>query len=77
MNADKINSISETIIGAIFEVSNKLGPSFLEKVYERALLHELTLRGLQSKTQVNYSVIYKGKQVGDYYADLVVEKQSS
>jgi len=34
------------IIGAVFEVSNTLGSGFLEKVYERALLRELKLRGL-------------------------------
>jgi GxxExxY protein len=50
-----------------------LGPDFLEKVYERALLRELGLRGLQSTSQVSFSVAYKGQSVGDYFADILVE----
>src|ERR1035438_6302801 len=45
MNADERrcpDSLTEQVLGAIFEVSNTLGPGFLEKVYERALLRELT-----------------------------------
>ena len=42
-------------------------------MYERAMLRELTLRGLAAKTQVSFSVMYKGQRVGDYLADLVVE----
>ena len=44
----------------------------MEKVYERALLEELKLRNLPTATQAPYSVIYKGKHVGVYTADLVV-----
>ena len=61
------------VVGAAYEVSNTLGAGFLEKVYERAMLRELTLRGLAAKTQVSFSVMYKGQRVGDYLADLVVE----
>jgi GxxExxY protein len=50
-----------------------LGPDFLEKVYERALLRELGLRGLQSTSQVSFSVAYKGQSVGGYFADILVE----
>ena len=48
---------------------------FLEKVYERALFRELVLRGLRSRAQVSFPVMYKGMTVGDYLADLVVEEQ--
>jgi hypothetical protein len=43
MNTDEhgLNSLSEKVLGAVFEVSNTLGAGFLEKVYERALLIEL------------------------------------
>ena len=40
-----IESLTERVLGAVFEVSNILGAGFLEKVYERALLTELRLRG--------------------------------
>ena len=76
MNTDKnglFASLTEEILGAVFEVSNTLGAGFLEKVYERALLCELRLRGIQAVSQVTFSVIYKGQSVGDYCADIVAE----
>jgi GxxExxY protein len=63
----------EAVVGAAYEVSNVLGAGFLEKVYERALLRELTLRGLMTKSQVMFPVVYKGQCLGEYVADLVVE----
>jgi GxxExxY protein len=71
MNADLV----ERVIGAIYEVSNVLGAGFLEKVYEKALLKELALRGLRAKTQVHFAVSYKGQSVGEYVADLLVEDE--
>ena len=70
--SEKSEGIVEAVAGAAYEVGNTLGAGFLEKVYERALARELTLRGLQVKTQVRFPVRYKGLNVGDYYADLVV-----
>ena len=57
----------------MFEVSNTLGAGFLEKVYRRALLRELTLRGIRAATEASFAVTYKGHSVGDYFADLLVE----
>src|SRR5690242_17058892 len=65
--------LTEIVIGCAFEVANVLGAGFLEKVYERALLRELALRGVSAKAQVSFPVTYKGQSVGDYVADLVVE----
>jgi GxxExxY protein len=75
MNANEPNadSMMSTIVGAAYEVSNVLGSGFLEKVYERALVRELLIRGLNVTSQACFPVIYKGTQVGDYTADLVVE----
>jgi len=61
------------IRAAVFEVSRVLGGGFLEKVYERALLKELSLRGLEARNQVPLAVRYKGETVGEYMADIVVE----
>jgi GxxExxY protein len=63
------------VIGAAYEVSNQLGAGFLEKVYERAMTRELALRGLDVKSQVSYSVVYKERTVGEYLADLVVDNR--
>jgi GxxExxY protein len=56
-----------------YEVSNILGAGFLEKMYERALIEELSLRGLRVKAKAPFPVAYKGKHIGTYAADLVVE----
>ena len=70
-----INEITYLINGAIFEVNRELGAGFLEKVYENALLIELIGRGLRAENQVPIKVRYKGAEVGDYFADIVVENQ--
>lgn len=70
-----LNSITEKIIGASFEVSNNLGSGFLEKVYENALSKELTMMGLSAEQQKSISVEYKGTVVGEYYADLLVNSE--
>ena len=75
MNTDEHGSeLTEAVIGAAMEVANVLGAGFLEKVYERALLQELKIRGFNARAQVNLPVRYKGIYVGDYAADLVVER---
>ncbi|MCX5811361.1 MAG: GxxExxY protein [Proteobacteria bacterium] len=68
-----INEITYIINGAVFEVNRVLGPGFLEKVYENALLVELEQRGLAAESQVPIKVSYKGEPVGEYMADLFVE----
>jgi GxxExxY protein len=65
---------SYVIRGCVFEVYRQLGCGYLEKVYERALLRELSLHGLQAETQVPFDVRYKGMVVGEYFADMVVER---
>jgi GxxExxY protein len=71
----KLNDITYAINGAVFEVNDILGPGFLEKEYENALLIELKNRGLRAKNQVPIKVTYKGEGVGDYTADLLVEDE--
>lgn len=75
MDADerRYKEITGQIIGAAMAVSNELGVGFLEKVYERALQAELTLRGVKALTQRPLVVRYKGAVVGDYVADMLVE----
>ncbi len=68
-----LEALVESVVGAAYEVSNVLGAGFLEKIYERALMEELGLRGLRVEAQVPFAVAYKGKHVGTYAADLVVE----
>ena len=67
---EKINDITYTINGAVYEVNKVLGAGFLEKVYENALLVELRGRGLKAETQVPIKVSYKDEVVGEYFAEI-------
>ena len=66
--------LSDKIIGLAIEVHTVLGSGFLEKVYENALLMELKSSGIKVEQQKPISVFYKGIVVGEYFADILVEK---
>ena len=68
-----VNKLIYEAIGASFEVYNALGPGLLESVYEKALIHELKLRGLNVSSQVPVEIVYKGETVGaDLRLDIIV-----
>lgn len=55
-----INKLTYEIVGAAIEVHKILGAGLLESNYEKALLHELALRNLKTKSQQSVTVNYKG-----------------
>jgi GxxExxY protein len=62
------------IIGAAIEVHRHLGPGLLESAYEECLCHELHLRRLEFKRQIELPVIYKGLSLDcGYRIDLIVK----
>ena len=63
---------TDNIISAFYEVYNSLGYGFLERVYQNALYQELNRRGFRCETQKQIKVFYKGKEVGEYFADILV-----
>jgi len=65
--------ITSKIIQAFYKVYNTLGYGFLEKVYENAMRIELGKSGIRVEQQKNIKVYYDSEQVGDYYADLLIE----
>jgi GxxExxY protein len=67
--------LKQKILEGAFAVHNNLGCGFLEKVYSNALLFELRNLGLQCEHEVPFKVKYKDVVVGDYCADLVVERR--
>lgn len=60
------------IIGAAIEMHRFFGPGLLESVYEKALTHELELRGVRVVCQQSVPVTYKGKMLEDFRLDLLV-----
>lgn len=78
MTSDKqqldLNTITEKVIGCAYTVSNTLGHGFLEKVYENALVHELTKNNLHVQQQHPFEVRYDGTVVGQFVADLLINE---
>jgi GxxExxY protein len=65
--------LTHRIRGCVYEVFRVLGAGFLEQVYHEALMHELQLQGLRAESKRNLTVTYKGMEVGQYVADIVVD----
>ncbi|PIS19619.1 MAG: GxxExxY protein [Zetaproteobacteria bacterium CG_4_10_14_0_2_um_filter_55_20] len=65
--------LSFQVMSAVYEVHKVLGPGFLEKVYENALVKEFDIRDIPAETQKEISVSYKGVNVGSYYADMLID----
>ena len=68
----KHSDLTDKIIRAYYNVYNKLGYGFLEKVYENAMMMELPKFGLECRNQFPIKVYYDEKPIGDYYADILV-----
>jgi GxxExxY protein len=65
-----------SIIGAAIEVHRQLGPGLLESAYEQCLCHELHLRGMPFRCQVDLPVSYKSLNLDcGYKIDLVVDEE--
>ena len=69
----KHTELTKLIIKAFYNVYNKLGYGFLEKVYENSMMIELTKFGLNATRQYPIKVFYDEKNVGEYFADIIVE----
>ena len=71
----KHEEITKAVIGCAFEVINELGAGFLESVYEHALIIALEQKGLSAQAQHPIKVMFRGKCVGDFLADFLVEEK--
>ena len=69
----KHTDITSKIIKAYYNVYNKLGFGFLEKVYENSMLIELKKFALECERQYPLKVHYDENEVGEYFADIIVE----
>ena len=64
--------LTGSILKLFYEVYNELGHGFLEKVYQNALYSELKNNGFEVESQKQIKVYYKNVEVGEYFADLIV-----
>lgn len=70
----KYQDTTEQIIEAFYTVYNTLGYGFLEKVYEEALVCEMAYVGLVVQQQEPLEIFYRGKKIGAYFADVLVNE---
>lgn len=63
------------VIGLAMKVHTALGAGFLESVYHKAMVHELTKAGLQFESEKPLAVVYDGILVGDFIADFLIESE--
>lgn len=68
------SELTSVILNCCFEVMSEVGSGFLEKVYKNAMFIALKEKGLDVEVERSYEVIFRGKVIGRYNADLVVNK---
>lgn len=76
MNDLERSELSHKIIGCAMEVHKTLGPGLLESAYNRALMCELSLQGLNAVSEFEIPIYYKGNKLNTTYrADIIVEDE--
>lgn len=67
--------LTDKIIGVFYSVYNELGNGFLESVYKNAMLLALAEAGLNAEAERATPVMFRGQNVGNFFADILVEKR--
>lgn len=70
-----VETSTELIIKCFYKVYNTLGFGFLEKVYEKAFMIELTKHGINCVRQAPINVYYEAEPVGEYFADILINNE--
>ncbi len=71
----KHKELTEQIIKIYYKVYNTLGYGFLEKLYESAMIIEFKMEGIPAVSQFPIKVHYNNELIGQYYADILVDKK--
>lgn len=71
----KHEDVTHQIIGCAYQVYKALGFGFLESVYRKAMIIELTKNNLEAEQEKPLTVYYDNQVVGDFYVDLLVERE--
>ncbi len=67
--------ITEKIIGCCFKVHSALGPGVIEKIYAKALHHQLKNEGLSFVAEKEFNVFFDEQFVGKFRCDLFIENK--
>ncbi|MEW6686857.1 MAG: GxxExxY protein [Candidatus Edwardsbacteria bacterium] len=71
----EFEELSNKIIKSAIEVHKKLGPGFLESIYQIALPIQLKKDGMNVETQKEVKICYDGQEIGTHRLDLLVESE--
>ena len=75
IDRDRLNKLSNKIIGIGIKVHKELGPGFLESIYEKAMAYEFNKEGLEFKQQAIIKVNYEKLQLGSQRVDFIVNNE--
>lgn len=68
----EVDTLAHALIGAAIAVHRELGPGFVESIYERALVVELSRRQIPFAQQPVQQIFYRDVLVGEHRLDLVI-----
>lgn len=74
-NSNEINRLTEKIIGLAIKIHKKLGPGFAEKIYEKALVHELKYADITFSNQIGIEIQYDSIKLGRQRIDFIIENE--
>jgi len=76
IKSEKLNNITETIIGVAINIHRELGPGLLESAYEVCMVYDLAHAGLKVEQQKPLPIVYRGVRLEcAYRLDLVIEDE--
>jgi len=75
INRDKLDKITERIIGIAINIHNMLGPGFVEKIYEKAMAYEFKKNKIRFAEEAEIRVKYKTIELGYQRVDFLVEDE--
>lgn len=73
MNKEDLNKLSKIIIGIAIDIHKILGPGFFEKIYAKALIHELNVHKIFYTNERVIKVKYKDLLLGNQRLDFLIE----
>ncbi len=75
MKVGEINNLTEKIIGLAIKVHKALGPGFVEKVYEKALIYEFKKAEIRFSNQPVLKIKYEELSIGNQRVDFMIEDE--
>jgi GxxExxY protein len=73
MKEEEINKLTGGIIGCAIKVHKAIGPGFVEKIYEKALIYEFEKATIDFRNQLQLKIKYEDIEIGRQRVDFIIE----